>query len=89
MLHNNRMNNFKDIYKTGIFFDTKVRNYVSVKTEGEYKRLLKTMDAPIELVGGKDQQIKPYFDWDPSFPKNIRFDEMNFCVKLSEEINKM
>lgn len=83
------MNNFKGMYKTGVFFDTKIRNYISVKTEEEYKKLLKTMEAPIELVGGKDQQVKPYFDCDPSFPKNYIFDETMFCVKIGEEIRKM
>jgi hypothetical protein len=85
------MNNFKGMYKTGIFYDTKktYRTSTPIKTENEYKKFLEITDAPIELVGGTDQQVKPYFDCDPSFPKNVIFDETMFCVKIGAEIQKM
>jgi len=85
------------MYKTGIFYETKTtlanRKYVFVKTLKEYKEMLKTMEAPIELVGGKYQQVKPYFDVDKLVAHNEKFDKteeiMYLVNKVVEKIHKM
>ena len=83
------MNNFNGIYKTGIFYDFYKRDYVLTKTEKDYKKLLKNMDALIELVGGKDQQVKPYFDDDMLKEKNERFEKTDEIMYLSQSCQKI
>lgn len=62
-----------------VLFDLKKRNYADVNNAEDYKMLIKSMDAGAELVGGEDQQVKPYFDVDMTRPKNFTFNEVNEC----------
>jgi len=41
-----------------------------------YKKVLKKVTIPSELVGGVNQLVKPYFDIDTVLPKDTQFDEL-------------
>ena len=87
------MNNFKGMYKTGIFYDSRDnlanREITCMKSAGKYKSFIQGLNAGIELVGGVNQQTKPYFDTDPIEHKSIKLNEVEFCNKVVGEIKNM
>ena len=52
-------------YNKVIICDIKYKNNKSIVEPEEYETTLKKYEYPCELVGGLNQQVKPYFDADP------------------------
>jgi P4 family phage/plasmid primase-like protien len=51
-------------YNKVIVCDIKNKKSTSIVNPADYKKTLKEYEYPCELVGGEEQQVKPYFDLD-------------------------
>ena len=77
-------------YNKVIICETKHKSKMFEITDmSTYKTELNKLKIPTELVGAKNQLVKPYFDIDTELPKDTVFDEQSVLTMATEKIEKM